>query len=67
MTGRTGRVTPFLVEPEGAALGHIAGLIDAGTVAVEVERTFPLGAAAAAHARGEAGRTRGKLMLDATA
>ncbi len=43
------RVTPFYVEPDGPALGHIAGLIDAGTVAVE------------------AGRTRGKLVLDATA
>jgi NADPH:quinone reductase-like Zn-dependent oxidoreductase len=57
------RVTPFLVEPDGAALTTIAGLIDAGKVAVEVEETFPLERAGTAHARGEAGRTRGKLVL----
>ncbi|MBD0693086.1 NADP-dependent oxidoreductase [Streptomyces sp. CBMA123] len=57
------RVTPFLVEPDGTALTTIAGLIDAGEVAVEVEETFPLEQAARAHARGEAGRTRGKLVL----
>ncbi|MQS14830.1 NADP-dependent oxidoreductase [Streptomyces kaniharaensis] len=60
------RVTPFLVEPDGAALTAIAGLIDAGEVAVEVEETFPLEQAGAAHARGEAGRTRGKLVLTVT-
>ncbi|MEV4567528.1 NADP-dependent oxidoreductase [Nonomuraea sp. NPDC049419] len=57
------RTTPFLVEPDGPALATIAGLIDAGQVAVEVEETFPLERAAAAHLRGEAGRTRGKLVL----
>ncbi|MER7668213.1 NADP-dependent oxidoreductase [Kitasatospora sp. NPDC096128] len=57
------RVTPFLVEPDGAAMAAIAGLIDAGEVAVEVEETFPLEQAGTAHARGEAGRTRGKLVL----
>ncbi|MFF9646732.1 NADP-dependent oxidoreductase [Kitasatospora aureofaciens] len=60
------RVTPFLVEPDGTALATIAGLIDAGEVAVEVEETFPLEQAGAAHARGEAGRTRGKLVLTVT-
>jgi NADPH:quinone reductase-like Zn-dependent oxidoreductase len=57
------RVTPFLVEPDSAALTTIAGLIDAGEVIVEVEETFPIEQAGAAHARGEAGRTRGKLVL----
>ncbi|MFF3007957.1 zinc-binding dehydrogenase [Kitasatospora sp. NPDC057940] len=42
---------------------HRGALADAGEVAVEVERTFPLEQAGAAHARGEAGRTRGKLVL----
>ncbi|MGW2251059.1 NADP-dependent oxidoreductase [Kitasatospora sp. NPDC001660] len=60
------RVTPFLVEPDGTALTAIAGLIDAGEVAVEVEETFPLERAAEAHTRGEAGRTRGKLVLTVT-
>ncbi|MYT33927.1 MULTISPECIES: zinc-binding dehydrogenase [unclassified Streptomyces] len=45
------------------ALTTIADLIDAGHVAVEVEETFPLEQADVAHSRGEAGRTRGKLVL----
>ncbi|MFK4540532.1 NADPH:quinone reductase-like Zn-dependent oxidoreductase [Streptomyces tendae] len=57
------RVVPFLVEPDGPALTAIASLIDDGEVTVELEETFPLEQAAAAHARGEAGRTRGKLVL----
>ncbi|MEZ0110102.1 NADPH:quinone reductase-like Zn-dependent oxidoreductase [Catenulispora sp. EB89] len=57
------RVTPFLVEPDGPALAAIAGLIDAGHVAVEVEAVFPLEQAGEAHVRGEAGRSRGKLVL----
>ncbi|MFJ9619706.1 zinc-binding dehydrogenase [Streptomyces noursei] len=57
------RATPFLVEPDGAALATIADLIDAGHVAVEVEKTFPLEQADVAHARGESGRTHGKLVL----
>ncbi|WP_370664606.1 NADP-dependent oxidoreductase [Streptomyces sp. IBSBF 2507] len=57
------RVVPFLVEPDGPALTAIASLIDGGEVAVEVEETFPLEQAAAAHTRGESGRTRGKLVL----
>ncbi|MGA5824053.1 NADP-dependent oxidoreductase [Kitasatospora sp. NPDC094028] len=60
------RVTPFLVEPDGAAMAAIADLIDAGELAVEVEEAFPLERAGAAHARGEAGRTRGKLVLTVT-
>ncbi|MFE3502300.1 NADP-dependent oxidoreductase [Kitasatospora sp. NPDC059146] len=60
------RVTPFLVEPDGAALTEIAGLIDAGEVTVEVEATYPLERVAEAHTRGEAGRTRGKLVLTVT-
>ena len=60
------RVTPYLVEPDGPALAAIADLIDAGEVAVEVEQTFPLEQAAAAHARLQAGRTRGKVVLTVT-
>ncbi|MEU8974641.1 NADP-dependent oxidoreductase [Streptomyces monashensis] len=60
------RVTPFLVEPDGAALTTIADLIDAGHVTVEVEETYPLEQADVAHSRGEAGRTRGKLVLTVT-
>ncbi|MFI9722904.1 NADP-dependent oxidoreductase [Streptomyces sp. NPDC052396] len=61
------RVTPFLVEPDGAALTRIAELIDAAEVVAEVEDVFPLEQAALAHTRGENGRTRGKLVLRAAA
>ncbi|GAB2736367.1 NADP-dependent oxidoreductase [Kitasatospora kifunensis] len=57
------RSTTFLVEPDGPALTRIAELIDAGRIRVEVEEVFPLEQAAQAHARGESGRTRGKLVL----
>jgi len=57
------RATAFLVEPDGPALTTIANLIDSGEVTVEVEETFPLDRVREAHARGETGRTRGKLVL----
>ncbi|MDR8411284.1 NADP-dependent oxidoreductase [Nonomuraea sp. 3-1Str] len=57
------RATPFLVEPDGPGLAHIAGLIDRGEAAIEVEAVLPLEQAAEAHRRGEEGRTRGKLVL----
>jgi NADPH:quinone reductase-like Zn-dependent oxidoreductase len=57
------RASAFLVEPDGPALARIARLIDAGDVTVEVEEAFPLDQVARAHARGEAGHTRGKLVL----
>ncbi|EXU69312.1 NADPH:quinone reductase [Streptomyces sp. PRh5] len=57
------RTSPFLVEPDGAALTTIAGLIDQGAVEVEVADVFPLEEAARAHRQGEEGHTRGKLVL----
>jgi NADPH:quinone reductase-like Zn-dependent oxidoreductase len=60
------RATSFLVEPDGHALTSIAALIDSGAVVVEVEKTFPLDQAAAAHQHGESNRTRGKLVLRVT-
>ncbi|WP_413811776.1 NADP-dependent oxidoreductase [Streptomyces sp. OE57] len=60
---RAVRTSPFLVEPDGAALTTIAGLIDRGAVEVEVEDVFPLEEAARAHRQGEDGHTRGKLVL----
>ncbi|MFD7702864.1 NADP-dependent oxidoreductase [Streptomyces caelestis] len=63
--GRAGvRTSPLLVEPDGAALTAIAGLVDSGAVRVAVERVFALEQAAEAHRRGETNRTRGKLVLD---
>lgn len=61
------RVTPFLVEPDGAALARVAGLVAAGELQVEVAQVFELEAAAQAHALGETGRTRGKIVLDVAA
>ncbi|GAB2530130.1 NADP-dependent oxidoreductase [Nocardia heshunensis] len=57
------RVSPFLVEPDGPALTRIAELIDDGHIEVTVAEVFPLEQAAEAHAQGEKGRTRGKLVL----
>ena len=57
------RCSPFLVEPDGPALTRIAGLIDDGTMSVEVQEVLPLAQAAAAHEHGETGRTRGKIVL----
>jgi len=58
------RTSPLLVEPDAAALTAVAGLVDSGTVRVEVERTFALEQAAEAHRLGETNRTRGKLVLE---
>jgi len=60
------RTSPFLVEPDSAALTTIAGLVDSGAVRVEVERTFALEEVAKAHDLGETNRTRGKLVLTVT-
>lgn len=60
------RVRPFLVEPDGHALGEIAALVENGAVQVEVEQVFPLTEAAEAHRRMATGRTQGKLVLDLT-
>jgi NADPH:quinone reductase-like Zn-dependent oxidoreductase len=57
------RVTYLLVEPDHHALEAIAALAADGTLRVHVSRTLPLAQAARAHEIGEAGRTRGKLVL----
>ncbi|MFD7515770.1 NADP-dependent oxidoreductase [Streptomyces niveus] len=58
--------TAFLVEPDGAALGRIAGLIDEGVVRVEVADVLPLAEAGEAQRRVREGRTRGKIVLSVT-
>jgi len=57
------RATPFLVEPDGAALATIAGLLERGVVEVEVAAVYALDDVAEAHKAGETGRTRGKIVL----
>ncbi|RJO68222.1 NADP-dependent oxidoreductase [Nocardia panacis] len=51
------------VEPNGADLEVIAGLVDRGELRVHVDRVLPLRDAAEAHAIGETGHTRGKIVL----
>ncbi|MET9479498.1 NADP-dependent oxidoreductase [Streptomyces sp. NPDC006638] len=60
------RVSDFLVEPDGHTLSRIARLIDGGAVTVGLDDVLPLEQAAEAHRRGEAGETRGKLVLHVT-
>jgi len=57
------RTATVLVEPDGTALQHLADLADAGQLRVEVEATYDLAEAGKAHAWGERGRTRGKIVL----
>ncbi len=60
---RNVRVTSFAVEPDGQGLSRIADLIDSREVTVQVDEIFSLERAGDAHARGETGRARGKLVL----
>jgi NADPH:quinone reductase-like Zn-dependent oxidoreductase len=57
------RAEPFLVEPDGAALGRIAALIDEGALSIEVAKVFPLEQAAEAHHQIATRHTQGKLVL----
>ena len=57
------RVMEPLVEPDGRSLDAIAELMSAGSLRVAVDRVLGLEAAAEAHARLEAGGTRGKIVL----
>jgi NADPH:quinone reductase-like Zn-dependent oxidoreductase len=57
------RAVRMLVDADQAGMREIADLVAAGKLRASVERTFPLAAAAEAHALGEQGRTTGKLVL----
>jgi NADPH:quinone reductase-like Zn-dependent oxidoreductase len=57
------RVAALMVEPDHAGLEGLTALVEAGRLRVEVARVLPLPAAAEAHRLGEAGRTRGKIVL----
>lgn len=60
------RCVPFAPSPTpfGAELRELAALVDAGKLTVHVEKTFPLAEAAAAQTLNQAGRTRGKIVLE---
>ncbi|MDQ0615704.1 NADPH:quinone reductase-like Zn-dependent oxidoreductase [Microbacterium sp. W4I4] len=57
------RTSAFLVEPDGAGMTAIAGMLARHEVVVEVAEVFELADAARAHQSGETGRTRGKIVL----
>lgn len=52
------------VEPNGAQLREITGLIEAGAAATLPITEYPLADAAKAHAESEAGHVRGKIVLN---
>jgi NADPH:quinone reductase-like Zn-dependent oxidoreductase len=57
------RVERFLVRPDRAGLDRLTGLAAEGRLRVEVQDALPLGGAAEAHRRLEAGGNRGKVVL----
>ena len=57
------RAAGVLVRPNGAQLAQIGRLIDLGQVMPDIDRTYPLSAAAEAQARLEHEHVRGKLVL----
>ncbi|WP_223779210.1 NADP-dependent oxidoreductase [Streptomyces sp. 135] len=52
-----------VVEPDRLGLLEIARLVDEGRLRAEIDTVLPLEDAAKAHAYGERGRTRGKIVL----
>ncbi|MFE0105282.1 NADP-dependent oxidoreductase [Streptomyces sp. NPDC059009] len=54
---------PGQVHSDGAQLGELARLIDAGRVRAEIDSVYPLADAAQAHRRVEQGHIQGKIVL----
>ncbi|MFE6526498.1 NADP-dependent oxidoreductase [Streptomyces sp. NPDC057794] len=57
------RAVRMLVDADRADMEAIRRLAEAGTLRATIAGTFPLSAAAEAHAQGDTGRTTGKLVL----
>nr|BFF02161.1 NADP-dependent oxidoreductase [Streptoalloteichus tenebrarius] len=57
------RYANVVVEPDHVGLSELAALVDSGRLHVEVDSVFPLERAPEAHAHGETGRARGKIVL----
>ncbi|MFC5814346.1 NADP-dependent oxidoreductase [Nonomuraea harbinensis] len=57
------RAAGYLVDPDGAGLDALAGLVAEGRLKVHVDAVFPLAEAAEAHDLLGSGRTRGKVVL----
>jgi NADPH:quinone reductase-like Zn-dependent oxidoreductase len=60
---RRQKLKPFLAHPTRADLLELAGMIEAGTLRVVVDRTFPLAEAPEAIRYVEEGRVRGKAVV----
>jgi NADPH:quinone reductase-like Zn-dependent oxidoreductase len=60
-------VTATQVRANGAQLAELGRLLDAGTLRVAIDSTFPLEDARAAHARAARGHIRGKIVLETRA
>jgi NADPH:quinone reductase-like Zn-dependent oxidoreductase len=58
------RVVVHEVHADGARLGKLVELVDAGKLTLRVHEVLPLDDVAAAHARLEAGGIRGRLVLE---
>ena len=54
------------MKPDGAALGEIASLIDAGKIRPMVDRVYPAAEIVEAQEYCESGRARGKIVIDLT-
>ncbi len=57
------RSEQLFVRSDRDQLAHLAELIDDGRLRVDVSETHPLADIALVHARGEAGKLRGKVLL----
>jgi NADPH:quinone reductase len=57
------RLASVMVRADGAELGRLAALVDAGTLTPRVREVLPLDEAAAAHALVEKGGLRGRIVL----
>jgi NADPH:quinone reductase-like Zn-dependent oxidoreductase len=57
------RAEYHLVRPDGPGLARLAEFVDSGDLTIAIDQMFPLARAADAHRSGEAGRTKGKLVL----
>jgi NADPH:quinone reductase-like Zn-dependent oxidoreductase len=57
------RATHFVARNEPAHLARLVALIDKGELVVEVAETYPLTSLDEVHRRAEAGKTRGKIII----
>ncbi|MGW5579242.1 zinc-binding dehydrogenase, partial [Micromonospora chokoriensis] len=56
-------VSSAQVRSNGAQLAELGRLLDAGSVQVAIDSTYPLGEASAAHERAARGHIQGKIVL----